>query len=208
MKILRASVLLFSMLVVSPAWSASDMEELAQLIEGTFDTHALDPGLPPEQRLVDRRIRLNVPGLGGYVFYQQINHRENLEVYRQRILVLGISEESGRIEQRAYALREPEWYVDADADVFTTLRMDNLDKFMADGCEQVWTRMGKGFRGYVDPKRCQVTSTRTGKLRSIEAENYLDADSVSLVERGYDPDTGEQLFGSPPGEASLLGRAH
>ena len=83
-----------------------------------------------------------------------------------------------------------------------------LEVFMPDGCEQVWTRTAEGFRGYVDPTRCEITSSRTGKQRQIESENLLTQDSISLVERGYDPETGEQLFGSPQGESLLLGRVH
>jgi len=197
--------ILASILVTGQVLAGSDIDELAELMNGKFDTALSGVDVEADGRLVDQRIRVDAPRLGEYVFYQQINHHEDLEVYRQRILVLKVSA-SGRIEQRAYAFEEPEWYVDADPGVFSSMSTDSLNGFMPEGCEQVWTRTAEGFRGYVDPNSCQIISSRTGKPRQIESENLLTADSISLVERGYDPETGEQLFGSPQGESMLLGR--
>jgi len=206
MKKSSALLLVSLTLISSPGLCDSELSQLAKMISGTFDTHAANPGLPSDQRLVDKRVQVYAPQLGEFVFYQQINQHADLNVYRQRVLVLGVSAASGQIEQRAYKLREPEWYVDADSSAFDGINMDRLDAFMHDGCEQVWTRTADGFRGYVDPKRCQIISSRTGKARAIESENYVTPDSITLVERGYDPETGEQLFGSPQGESMRLGR--
>lgn len=197
-------ILIFS-LMASAASGDSEIDDLAGLMDGKFDTQASAVELEPDARFVDQRRRVAAPQFGDYVFYQQINHREDLAVYRQRLLVLEVSA-TGRIEQRAYAFKEPEWYVDAGAEAFGSIALDDVEAFMPDGCEQVWTRTEEGFRGYVDPKRCEITSSRTGKQRQIESENVLTESSISLVERGYDPETGEQLFGSPQGESILLGR--
>ncbi len=204
MKRLQTPLLAGALFMMSAVFADSELEQLATLIEGTFDSHLANPEQPLEQRLVDRRIRLNNSELGDVVFYQQINHREDLSVYRQRILV--VSEVGGELLQHAYALLEAGKFVDAGVDAFTTLNERDLDAFMPDGCEQVWTRTADGFRGYVDPERCQIISSRSGLAREIEAENILTHDSASLVERGYDAETGEQLFGSPQGESFLLRR--
>jgi len=200
---IRILLLIASTLAVFPAW-AGDIEDLADLLAGTFDSELIEPDQPDEQRLVDRRIRLDLPNLGAHVFYQQINHREGLTVYRQRLLVL--TDASGRLEQRAYALREPEWYVDANASSFERMTTEDLEEILPHGCEQVWTRTDDGFRGYVDPDQCQVISSRTGKARRIEAESHLSRDRLLLAERGYDADSREQLFGSAPNEFRILGR--
>lgn len=206
MKLTVAGLIVGAALAVSPAWSESDIERLSTLLAGTFDTHVLDPDLPPEQRFVDKRLRLNAPQLGDYVFYQQINQHENLQLYRQRILILSVPSGSDQIQQQAFSLRDADWYVDADASVFAALRMDDLEDALAHGCAQVWTRTATGFRGYVDPQRCRIVSSRTGKTRLIESENRLTAATLSVVERGFDAETGEQLFGTPPGESVMLGR--
>ncbi len=201
---MKTLVCLLLTATLTPAQADDRLEQLAGLMHGTFDTHAAQANLPPEDRLVDHRTRVAAPRLGRYVFYQQLNHGEALEVYRQRVLVFAVID--GAIEQRAYALREAERYVDADAAVFESVGMDDLEAFMPEGCEQVWTKTGDGFRGYVDPQRCEIVSRRSGKPLQIEAENVLTPDSISSVERGYDPETGEQVFGSPQGEFLLLSR--
>ncbi len=195
--------LLLALLLV-PALADDKLDRLADLMDGKFDTHAKRPDLPPEDRLVDQRTRVTAPALGDYVFYQQLNHGETLEVYRQRVLVLAVTD--GTVQQKAYALREPEQFVDADPAVFESISMEDVEVFMPDGCEQVWKPRADGYHGYVDPERCVIISSRTGKERQIEAENVLTRGWISTAERGYDPETGEQLFGSPKGELLLLHR--
>ena len=180
------------------ACPASQIEELAALQTGTFDSQGGD-------RLVDRRIRIDAPSLGDIVFYQQLNHRQELSVYRQRILVLYESA-GGELVQAAYSLTDPERFVDATADSFRGLSEDALTRTMPEGCLQVFTPTENGYRSYVDPATCVVTSSRTGKLRRIEAESILTRDTLRLAERGYDADSGEQLFGTEPGGYLLLRR--
>lgn len=194
-----------SALAAVSAWSA-EIDELALLLAGTFDSRLTDASQPAQPRFVDRRIRLDLPTLGQHVFYQQINQNEKLDVYRQRILILEVSDASDQIEQRSYALKDAQRFIDANAVAFTTLGAGDLHEFMADGCEQIWTKTSDGFRGYVSPATCQIVSKRTGKLRSIESESRLTRTTLALVERGFDTETGEQLFGTPPGESLLLGR--
>ena len=202
---MRVCLVCFAILAVPAAVADTALDEISELMAGKFDTHVLQPELAAEERLVDERTRIVAPQIGDYVLYQQLNHRENLEVYRQRILVLAPGE-NDVVEQRAYALNEPQWYVDAEPASFQSLSMDDLDAFMPDGCEQLWTRTKTGFKGYVDPKRCVIISSRTGKPRQIESENLLTRETLSLAERGFDPESGEQLFGTAPGEYLELGR--
>lgn len=197
----------------SAAW-CSDIDELAEMLAGSFDSRLVSPDQSADQiddqsdeeRFVDRRIRLTLPTLGPYVFYQQINQHEDLEVYRQRVLVLQVSETTGQIEQRAFSLRDAARFVDADAEAFEAIGTADLHDFMAEGCEQVWTKMPGGYRGYVDPNTCKIISKRTGKLRSIESESHLTRDALALAERGFDAQSGEQLFGTSPGAFLRLGR--
>ncbi|MGI9233623.1 MAG: chromophore lyase CpcT/CpeT [Woeseiaceae bacterium] len=194
---------------VCPAW-CSDIDKLAEMLAGTFDSRLVVSNQSDRQsdnnRFVDHRIRLTLPALGPYVFYQQINQHADLEVYRQRVLVLQVSETTGQIEQRSFSLRDALRFVDADAEAFVSIGTADLNDFMAEGCEQVWTKMPDGYRGYVDPDTCTIVSKRTGKLRSIESESRLTKDALALAERGFDAETGEQLFGTSPGAFLKLGR--
>lgn len=205
MKPIGILCLIASTFAACPAW-CSDIDELAGMLAGTFDSRLASPDQSADERFIDRRIRLALPTFGDYVFYQQINQHEDLEVYRQRVLVLQVSSETGQIEQRAYSLRDAAKFVDADAEAFDAIDSADLNDFMAKGCAQVWTKMPDGYRGYVDPDTCRIISKRTGKLRSIESESRLTVDSLALAERGFDAETGEQLFGTLPGAFLRLGR--
>ncbi len=99
-----------------------DIDTLLGLLEGSFDNEGTVEDAAADDRMIDRRIRVSAPQVGEYVLYQQINHRASLEVYRQRILVLS-SGESGALVQNAYALRKPEWYVDADVRLIPVLQV-------------------------------------------------------------------------------------
>lgn len=201
---MRKTILL-SLLFLCGVAAADEIDELAQLLEGTFDTHAADPNLPAEDRLIDKRVRVSLPWLGEYVFYQQINHREELSVYRQRILVLSQSEE-GSLRQVAYALKDAAAHVDADEKALASLAEEDINRFMTDGCEQVFVPVNDGFHGRVDPAKCIITSSRTGKLRGIGAESIVTSTTLKLAERGFDAETGEQLFGTVPGDYIKLAR--
>ena len=199
-----------ALLLTLPACALSDdaaLQELGDLMQGRFDTHA--PGrqteLPDESRLVDSRQRIASPHIDGLAFYLQLNQREDLELYRQRILVFRMDGEN--IVQKAYTLNDAPRFVDAvsgDA-LLDELTMDDMAPMFQEGCGQVWTKTASGFRGYTDPATCRIISSRTGKPRRIESEALLDTDSLSLVERGYDDDM-NQLFGSPQGEFIRLYR--
>lgn len=180
------------------------IERLAAMMEGRWDSHAGPTQLPAEQRFVDLRRRIDAPTIGRWVFYQQLNQHEHLELYRQRILVLSIGSD-GRLLQRAYAFSRPEEYVDAPAERFAGLQPEALKAPMAEGCELVWLQAEAGFTGRVDPATCTVMSLRTGRPRGIEAQSLLTGDTLALVERGFD-EQGQQVFGTPPGERLLLYR--
>lgn len=190
-----------------PALAADEVpaiERLATMMEGRWDSHAGPTQLPAAQRFTELRMRIDAPTIGRWVFYQQLNQHEDLEVYRQRILVLSIGSD-GRLLQRAYAFSQPEAYVDAPAERFAGLQPEALKPPMAEGCEQAWLQTETGFQGRVDPATCTVMSLRTGRPRGIEAQTVLTPDTLGLVERGFD-EQGQQVFGTPPGERLLLYR--
>ena len=58
----------------------------------------------------------------------------------------------------------------------------------------------------VNPATCIITSSRTGKLRAIGAESIVGENGLQQAERGFDPETGEQLFGTAQGEYYMLKR--
>ena len=197
---MRRYLLIGAILVVTPA-VANDgvLDDIAALMHGEF---TMDVG---ETRMIDRRVRIDAPAVGDVVFYLQINQGPELAVYRQRILVLETDPASGDVVQRAFSLNDPERWVDAEPPQLKDLTMDDMERTLPEGCEQVWTKTARGYRGYTDPGTCRIISSRTGKPRRIEAVTELTESSLSLVERGFD-EQGNQLFGTKPGDSYVLRR--
>ena len=193
---------LLLLLATTPVLADDELEELADLMDGTF-TNFADAKLAEDGAFSDRRTRIVAPDIGEFVFYLQLNQDEGLQLYRQRVFTL--ERRNDRIEQRTYRLKSPEKFVDATADSFDGFSREDVEPYFTKGCEQVWSRDGDRFRGYVNPQSCRIISSRTGKPRLIEAENRLDENELHLAERGFDPD-GKQLFGTPQGEALRLTR--
>ncbi len=207
----RKAALLLLATVTSVAACASTPDKLqllSNLMSGTFDTAAAKDSAISDNRFIDQRIRIQAPELGEHVFYQQLNQGDALSLYRQRIVIFSTNPTGTEITSRSYALRSPEDYVNAGASDFENFSSADIIDFMAAGCEQVWAPIDHGFRGYVDPKTCKIISSRTAKLRAIESVNILTKNSLQLVERGFDAETGKQLFGTPQGQTLTLGRSH
>lgn len=187
-----------AMLCCAFAQADSNLDRLDELMQGKFE--AVDP----ERPFTDQRFRINAPELGNYVYYYQINSGPEMKVYRQRILIVTLND-SGLPSQDALVLTDPDAYAGASPDAFSGFGDDDVESFMPEGCEQVWTPTEDGFKGYVDPTTCVIISSRSGKPRGIEAEVVLDAERMLSAERGYD-ENGEQLFGTEPGEFLELRR--
>ena len=178
--------------------STSQVEQLAMLMEGRFDTHAPGASAPPKTRLVDTRIRVIAPAFGDVVFYSQINMGDSQKVYRQRLLVFEQTAD-GLIQQSAFSFKTPERFVDGNANELAKLLKTDVEASLHEGCRQMYQQAGKGFYGRVNPDTCIITSSRTGKLRAIEGEAMVMGDRLRQAERGFDPETGEQLFGTEAG---------
>ncbi len=192
------AILLLVALSTSAVADDELVESLASLIAGVYEINT------PETRMTDRRIRIAAPDIGAVVFYLQVNQGPELAVYRQRILVL--EADGDKVTQRAYSFIDPESWIDSSAHDLAGLLPEAVERTLPDGCETVWTAVDNGYRGYTDPTRCTIISSRTGKPRRIESETLLSESTLSLVERGFD-EQGVQLFGTMPGESLVLRRA-
>ncbi|MCH9696141.1 MAG: chromophore lyase CpcT/CpeT [Gammaproteobacteria bacterium] len=202
------SVFCLCLLLVTTAQADPEPAAFASMLAGRFDSQLLLAADEPssENRLIARFERVAAADIGEFVFYQQLNDGADLRVYRQRLLVLSIGT-SGEIMQSAFSFKEPEHFVAVlDKDyVFPGVKHEDLIEFMPAGCEQIWHPVDGGYTGYVDPVRCIIISSRTGKPRGIEAEAELTSTELRLTERGYD-EAGQQIFGSKPGEFNIMPR--
>lgn len=195
---------LLAMSVSMPATAAhADENSAEQVADAMLGTWVAD-----DNRFVDRRIRVHAPALGAVVVYLQLNQGEDRTLYRQRILLLESDPDTGKVRQRAFALLEPDAFVDAAPDHpgFASLEWEDLSAGFDEACAQSWERRGDGWFGYVDPERCRIHSKHGGEIRRIEAETWIRGTELRLAERGFDADGERQLFGTSPGEWLTLTR--
>jgi len=188
------------------AQAETDVASLTALLEGRFRT-VHDTHHPDAPQLTDRRQRVEVPALGGQVFYWQLNSGPDQAIYRQRLLQFVAEPETGFIRQRTWSFVAPERFADRfdDAALFAAIAEGDLVSDLPEGCDPRWRPAGDRWYGYVDPSRCVIFSARHQEQRHIEAEVELSQDGLRQAERGFAPD-GRQLFGTPPGELLSLER--
>lgn len=188
---------------LAQATAEADVAALTALLEGRYRT-VHDTHQPDAPQLTDQRQRVEVPALGGHVFYWQLNSGPDQAIYRQRLLQFVVEPDTGFIRQRTWGLASPERFADRfhDAGLFVSITEADLTSDLPEGCDPRWRPAGDRWYGYVDPSRCVIFSARHQEPRHIEAEVELSADGLRQAERGFAPD-GRQLFGTPPGE--LLG---
>ncbi len=175
---------------------------LANLLTGKF---VYAPG--SDDAFTDQRLR--IPPLGpGEWLYLQINTGSENKIYRQRVLQFVYEPSSDTVLQRAYALRDPQAFVDVSAANGLPQSKD-LEEALEDGCDMVWTREPQHsewlWRGLVDPGRCKIFSERRQTEIAIGADALVDSERLWQAERGFDL-AGQQLFGSAPDEYLRLSR--
>ena len=198
------SCLLTSVLVSAPGGLFADAvadpaAELAELLAGTFKSEAMISG-GDGTWLTDYRIRVDNPELGETVLYWQIDTGPEQRSYRQRLLVMEIDEDSGRVRQHTWSLRHPERFTGQfdNLALFGKLTRADLFRELPETCDPMWQPIAGGWRGYTDPERCRIFSERHQDWRYIEAEVELGQSGLRSTERGFDGE-GRQLFGTEPG---------
>ena len=203
----RGPIILLSLtaLLMTPSAHADRLAEFANLLTGTFDTHARGEPRGEQSRLIDRHVRIDAPEVGALVMYLQLNSGDELALYRQRVLVFEL--DGDVIVQRAHQIADAERFVDLDeaSAAEVSLTADDIKRMFESGCAQRWRYANGQYSGYTDPATCRIISSRTGKPRRIEAESLLSVEGLAVTERGYD-DEMNQLFGSAPGDMTMMFR--
>ena len=119
------------------------------------------------------------------------------EPYRIRVVRPLLCPEQG-LKVMNYTLAEPQRFFGAidDAELRAEIREEDLTHL--EGCNYLVNDQGNHFSGSVEPGcRCRVR--RKGRDSYLVSEFVLGDGSMETIDRGHDPDTHEQLWGSLPG---------
>lgn len=141
---------------------------------------------------------VNLPSFGEHVFYvQQYTDGTPTKIYRQRLYVFSLNQTSNDIVLSFFTFLDPAKYVDAQKDPEKLSKLTRSETAPAsDKCNVHIVRHGDIFVGSTT-KECVVVDHRSGKSIRIEDNNQFGKDFVSIHERGFDVETGTQIFGNP-----------
>ncbi|WP_026097785.1 chromophore lyase CpcT/CpeT [Baaleninema simplex] len=173
------------------SWMASDFSNRQQAFE--------NPPLFAQVRACMRPLPPDV--LSGVSFYLEQAYEYALNrPYRTRVLnlqVVGDGDEK-KIVITNYAIANAEEFFGASREPqrLSSLTSDRLTALS--GCNFIVDWTGRSFKGTVEPgKRCLVE--RNGKTTYLDSTFEISATHFTTLDRGYDPDTGERVWGSVAG---------
>lgn len=176
-------------------WMAADFSNQAQAFE--------NPPFFAHIRVCMRPLPLDVLSGVSFLVEQAYDYTLN-DPYRVRVLKL--VEKGDRIEIENYLVHDEKQFYGASRDLsrLRTLTADSLEKLS--GCNMITEWTGHSFKGCVEPgKGCLVV--RKGKSTYLDSEFEIDAEKFISLDRGYDPATNEQVWGSVAGPFEFVRKA-
>ena len=119
------------------------------------------------------------------------------EPYRIRV-VRPVAAADGELTVLNFTISEPQRFFGAIDDPERRSQIKAEDLSYLEGCNYIVKAHQTHFSGQVEPGcRCRVT--RKGRESYVISEFRLDQHSMETIDRGHDPKTHEQIWGSLPG---------
>jgi hypothetical protein len=115
-----------------------------------------------------------------------------------RIRVLRAERRNGDLIIHNQALHEEQRFWGAVDDAGLRSRIETTDLRLLEGCTYVVRESGAGFVGEVEPG-CRCLVERKGSIAYLVSSFEIDERGMRTVDRGHDPGTHEQLWGSLAG---------
>jgi len=115
-----------------------------------------------------------------------------------RIRVLRAERRGDGLVIHNQALREDQRFWGAVDDQERRERISDTDLLPLEGCTYMVREAGDGFIGEVEPG-CRCIVERKGSTAYLVSSFEIDASGMRTIDRGHDPQTHEQLWGSLAG---------
>lgn len=184
---------------------STDIGTLARLMAADFSNQAQAFENPPffaHIRVCMRPLPCEILS-GVSLFVEQAYDYMLNDPYRVRALKL--IAQNDRIEIENYLVKDETAFYGASRDLqrLHTLTPDHFEKLP--GCNMIVEWTGSSFKGYVEPgKGCFVM--RKGKQTYLDSEFEIDEHKFISLDRGMDPETDEQVWGSVAGPFHFVRR--
>lgn len=177
----------------------TDISTLGRWLAADFSNQSQAFANPPffaHIRVCIRPLPLEVFGKP-YLFLEQAYDFMLNQPYRLRVFKLKIVEDLIEIEN--YRVRDEQDFFGAsrDRERLYKLAPDRLET-MGGGCDMVVQWTGSSFKGQVKPgKNCMVV--RKERKTYLDSQFEVSASGMKTLDRGFDPETNELVWGSVAG---------
>ena len=115
-----------------------------------------------------------------------------------RLRVLQAEQREGNLLIHNHALHDEQRFWGAIDDDERRQQISVSDLRLLEGCSYVVRERGSGFVGEVEPG-CRCLVERKGSTAYLVSSFEIDAERMSTLDRGHDPQTHEHLWGSLAG---------
>lgn len=168
-------------------WMAADFSNQAQAFENPpFYAHIRVAIRPLDQAKFGDRL----------LFLEQAYDFMLQRPYRLRVLKLKVVEDHIEIEN--FKVKDEEKFYGAARDLGKLAQLTPDDLEPMNGCDMIVEWTGTSFKGEVQPGRqCRVM--RDGKETYLENSFEVSETGLISLDRGYDPETNERVWGSVAG---------
>ncbi|MBD2104630.1 chromophore lyase CpcT/CpeT [Leptolyngbya sp. FACHB-261] len=177
---------------------ATDVLTLARWLAGDFSNQAQAFENPPFYAHIRVCMRpLPVELLGGIgLFVEQAYDYMLNDPYRVALLKIITVED--RLEIENYGLKDSTPYYGASRDLSRLSKLTPAECEKRPGCNMHVQWTGHSFKGNVEPgKACMVF--RNGKNTYLETQFEVGPDRFVSLDRGFDPETEQMVWGSVAG---------
>lgn len=121
--------------------------------------------------------------------------------YRTRVLKFIVVDD--RIILENYNLKESEKFAGGSRDLEILKTVTDADLEKMPGCDMFVDWTGHSFRGTIQPgKNCIVV--RNNKTTYLDNSFEVDANNLTSLDRGFDPETDELVWGSIAGDFQFV----
>jgi hypothetical protein len=178
----------------------SSLQRLVRLLSAGFSNQDQAFDNPPLYAHILVRFR-PLPQLApGSLLLEQAYAFAPAEPYRIRVLRAVQEGETLRIHNQAIEAERRFWGASADPERMATIEPKDLRPL--EGCSYVVRAAGDGFVGEVEPG-CRCLVERKGATAYLVSSFELDGGGMRTIDRGHDPVSHEQLWGSLAGPFSF-----
>ncbi|WP_013325014.1 chromophore lyase CpcT/CpeT [Gloeothece verrucosa] len=177
---------------------ATDIKTLVRWMAADFSNQEqawANPPLYAHIRVCMRPLPYELLGATSLFLEQAYDFMLNVP-YRLRVLKFTVVDDV--IELENYKVKEQEQYFGAARDLerLKNLTVDDLEKLP--GCDMTVEWTGNSFKGTIKPgKQCIVV--RNNKETYLDNSFEVDEQTLISLDRGYDPQTDELVWGSVAG---------